>query len=199
MGAKKGEHRSLVTEFKKGQHFSPQTEFGKGHPTWSKGKKASPETIEKMRLARLGKPCLKRRRREQKACPICQETFEVGGRAGPRTRIFCSVTCANINRGNESNGFIRKDGYRQIQRNGKKYLEHRFLAEQELGHPLRKGEVVHHINGDKLDNRKENRMVLSRKMHILLMSYLASLWIQEHPDMVNKATRDFEISFAAGG
>jgi len=55
--------------------------------------------------------------------------------------------------------------YKTIKVNGKTKLLHRHVAEQRLGRPLRFEEQVHHINGDRWDNRPENLEVLTPKEH----------------------------------
>ncbi len=53
-------------------------------------------------------------------------------------------------------GRVTDKGYRQITRDGRKIMEHRWVMSQHLGRPLLPTETVHHINGVRLDNRLEN-------------------------------------------
>ena len=55
--------------------------------------------------------------------------------------------------------------YKQMKIDGKEVRVHRYLMEQHLGRKLSRDEHVHHINGDPLDNRIENLMVLKNGDH----------------------------------
>ncbi len=57
-----------------------------------------------------------------------------------------------------------KKGYKKFADSGKSV--HRHVAERKIGRKLRKGEVVHHKNRDKSDNRRSNLEVFkSQKTH----------------------------------
>lgn len=67
-------------------------------------------------------------------------------------------------------GHIKSNGYRGIWHKGGERLEHRLVIEKSLGRKLEREEHVHHINGDKIDNRIENLVVLSSSEHARLHS-----------------------------
>ena len=48
---------------------------------------------------------------------------------------------------------------------GKQIGEHILVAEKKIGRRLHVNEVVHHINGNKLDNSPENLEVITRSEH----------------------------------
>lgn len=66
-------------------------------------------------------------------------------------------------------GSVRKDGYKRISvkghPNASKYgtlMEHRYVMSQILGRPLTQNEVVHHKNGNRLDNNPSNLELWTR-------------------------------------
>jgi hypothetical protein len=71
---------------------------------------------------------------------------------------FCSRACYDESRRAEMTNYP-KIGARH---------EHRIVAEQMLGRALQTGEVVHHIDGDKLNNDPSNIEVMTASAHARL-------------------------------
>jgi hypothetical protein len=119
-----------------------------------------------------------------KICSVCSERSD-GYVSHIRTNIKkgrritgmcrkCSITPGphltglRAPKGKEDDGYIDKRGYRVIYRpyhpgsmKTGYIAEHRYLMEEKLGRTLTPLETVHHINGDRADNRLENLQLRS--------------------------------------
>lgn len=115
-------------------------------------------------------------------CEKCGKTFEV-----PEYRAFsaryCSTNCClrdnppnqktiKRNYGVKHHRWkggktIRKDGYVLVSIKGKRYFEHRYVMEKHLGRKLKRSETVHHVDGDRSNNRLKNLELLTRSEHTM--------------------------------
>ena len=75
---------------------------------------------------------------------------------------------------------IDKAGYVLINRTKKR--EHRIIAEKVLGRKLKTYEIVHHINGNRADNRKCNLLISSKKYHSWLEAKLQNNLIGQNKE-----------------
>ena len=81
------------------------------------------------------------------------------------------------------------NGYLRFRNTGK--LVHRWAKEKELGRPLEYWEVVHHIDGDRQNNRPENLAVMTAREHYRIHVLSAIL--------LGKAAKFITTGFAVAG
>jgi len=85
---------------------------------------------------------------------------------GAKTKIAWTDSTSDGKRIKRCDGYIliRCPAYPYAKPNGYVF-EHRLVMARQLGRPLKKDEHVHHINGDKTDNRIENLKLTSNGKH----------------------------------
>ncbi len=117
-------------------------------------------------------------------CEVCTKKYSVGLYEIKRGSRFCSSKCYGKYRSKIfvkskhpawRGGITYNEGYRYIfkpkhpQASKKGYImEHRWVMEQTIGRLLDvSNEIVHHRNGNKLDNRIDNLELMTRAQHLL--------------------------------
>lgn len=167
-----GEETKPATQARAGYAKGDPQRFVRGHG--NRGRKQTPEAIERRRLSNLG---LKR-------SAEARANISAGLKAkGIRPSREASARGARGKFGDKANGW--KGG--RVFRNGRACLympehprasglyvyEHIVVAEKKLGRPLLPGEVVHHIDLDQSNNDPANLIVLpSQAEHLRLHKQL---------------------------
>lgn len=113
--------------------------------------------------------------RIDRLCPDCGKTVSIlKSREKYSEKSFCDSLCMTSyyrkNPPYKADGWWMENGYKVIYvGKGKGVKEHILVMERHLGRKIdRKKEVVHHINGNKVDNRIENLQVMNRNAHTSL-------------------------------
>lgn len=93
----------------------------------------------------------------------------------PSGTKYCSRNCYWQDRSRRFTGsnhpkykekLLDKDGYILIHIGNKVVREHRFVVESHIGRRLEDGEIVHHKNGNRTDNRIKNLEIMTQADHV---------------------------------
>ena len=115
-------------------------------------------------------------------CPMCGQLvrkIRTDGRKGKT----CSIECSRSLRGPRANWkpFVMISGYKYVYCPSHPFgtrcyvAEHRIVMERHLGRVLDPSENIHHLNGDKTDNRIENMIIVSNSEHGKIHSNISTI------------------------
>jgi len=143
--------------------YSGYVRFGEDNPNWRGG---TSKYIPHPRQFPLKVKCI---------CKTCKKEFEIWPCSFKKGEgKYCSKTCYGISLQEDGNrAWIdgrskKRNPYKVKWKDGRKQKEHRIIMEESLGRKLSKDEIVHHIDGDKRNNKKSNLRILTRSEHAKL-------------------------------
>ena len=133
-----------------------------------------------------------RNNKTKRNCANCGNELEILPYvAKAKVHSFCNKECCNEWQRREPNEGPRKGrtvygkGYAWVYdpdrpKNRRRIHEHTLIGEQTLGRRLKQGELVHHINMNKTDNRHCNLLICDQWYHRWLHHQMELAWAREH-------------------